>query len=126
MRMGSPGRSRRLCLARRASLCLEVTSLDPDRLCSLGLVSPMDAPGRIRTCDPRIRSPTLYPAELRGRDIRGTVWTTAPSYDRINAPSPGGQRGPPGDPPTRTGARGPGTPRCRQPAMSTPPPFPPP
>ena len=26
------------------------------------------APGRIRTCDPRIRSPTLYPAELRARD----------------------------------------------------------
>ncbi len=24
------------------------------------------APGRTRTCDPRIRSPTLYPAELRG------------------------------------------------------------
>ena len=26
----------------------------------------LDAPGRTRTCDPRIRSPTLYPAELRG------------------------------------------------------------
>src|SRR3954463_14860633 len=25
------------------------------------------APGRIRTCDQRIRSPTLYPAELRAR-----------------------------------------------------------
>jgi hypothetical protein len=24
------------------------------------------APGRIRTCDIRIRSPMLYPAELRG------------------------------------------------------------
>ena len=24
------------------------------------------APDRIRTCDPRIRSPMLYPAELRG------------------------------------------------------------
>jgi hypothetical protein len=27
----------------------------------------VDAPGRIRTCDPRIRNPTLYPAELRRR-----------------------------------------------------------
>jgi hypothetical protein len=26
------------------------------------------APGRIRTCDQRIRSPTLYPAELRAPD----------------------------------------------------------
>jgi hypothetical protein len=26
------------------------------------------APGRIRTCDLRIRSPALYPAELRARD----------------------------------------------------------
>src|SRR5919108_3180177 len=25
------------------------------------------APGRSRTCDPRIRSPTLYPAELQAR-----------------------------------------------------------
>src|SRR5690606_15226701 len=25
------------------------------------------APGRIRTCDPRIRNPVLYPAELRAR-----------------------------------------------------------
>ena len=32
------------------------------------------APGRIRTCDPRIRSPMLYPAELRGRaDIFSNV-----------------------------------------------------
>jgi hypothetical protein len=27
------------------------------------------APGRIRTCDPRIRSPTLYPAELRAQSV---------------------------------------------------------
>ncbi len=27
-------------------------------------------PGRTRTCDPRIRSPTLYPAELRARSRR--------------------------------------------------------
>jgi hypothetical protein len=27
-----------------------------------------DAPGWIRTSDPRIRSPMLYPAELRGPD----------------------------------------------------------
>ncbi len=30
----------------------------------------MSASGRIRTCDPRIRSPALYPAELRTREIR--------------------------------------------------------
>ena len=27
------------------------------------------APGRIRTCDLRIRSPALYPAELRARSL---------------------------------------------------------
>ena len=27
----------------------------------------MDTPGRTRTCDPRLRRPSLYPAELRGR-----------------------------------------------------------
>ena len=27
----------------------------------------VEAPGRTRTCDPRIRNPTLYPAELRRR-----------------------------------------------------------
>jgi hypothetical protein len=32
-----------------------------------------NAPGRIRTCDPRIRSPTLYPAELRGRGHGATI-----------------------------------------------------
>src|SRR5665811_2462249 len=30
----------------------------------------ISAPGRIRTCDPRIRSPMLYPAELRGQCLR--------------------------------------------------------
>ena len=29
----------------------------------------LSAPGRTRTCDHRIRSPTLYPAELRGRGV---------------------------------------------------------
>jgi hypothetical protein len=39
-------------------------------------VPDLSAPGRIRTCDPRIRSPLLYPAELQAhiptsrRDIR--------------------------------------------------------
>jgi hypothetical protein len=28
------------------------------------------APGRIRTCDPRIRSPLLCPAELRARETK--------------------------------------------------------
>jgi NAD-dependent dihydropyrimidine dehydrogenase PreA subunit len=34
------------------------------------------APDRIRTCDPRIRRPLLYPAELRGRGIGITVGRT--------------------------------------------------
>jgi ribosomal protein S18 acetylase RimI-like enzyme len=37
----------------------------------LGGLSP-SAPGRTRTCDPRIRSPTLYPAELRGHGAAGS------------------------------------------------------
>src|SRR5204863_2309609 len=37
------------------------------------------APGRIRTCDPRLRRPSLYPTELRarGRRIFGTVCADA-------------------------------------------------
>ena len=31
------------------------------------------APGRIRTCDLRIRSPALYPAELRARNWRTRI-----------------------------------------------------
>jgi len=38
--------------------CLETSHLRARQCC---------APGRIRTCDQRIRSPTLYPAELRAR-----------------------------------------------------------
>jgi hypothetical protein len=30
------------------------------------------APGRIRTCDPRLRRPSLYPAELRGPRLRNS------------------------------------------------------
>ena len=33
----------------------------------LRLVHIANAPGRIRTCDLRIRNPLLYPAELRGQ-----------------------------------------------------------
>ena len=35
------------------------------------------APGRIRTCDRRIRSPMLYPAELRRPRVHGTGWAGA-------------------------------------------------
>ena len=35
--------------------------------CGKLLVAFSDAPGAIRTHDPRIRNPMLYPAELRGR-----------------------------------------------------------
>jgi glycine/D-amino acid oxidase-like deaminating enzyme len=46
-------------------------------LCRLDGVPPagmsptlVDAPGRTRTCDPRLRRPPLYPAELPGRVTR--------------------------------------------------------
>ncbi len=31
-------------------------------------------PGRVRTCNLRLRRPTLYPIELRGRDSKGAIW----------------------------------------------------
>ena len=37
-------------------------------LCGQDLPDPHGAPGRIRTCDPRLRRPLLYPAELRALD----------------------------------------------------------
>ena len=40
----------------------------------------LGAPGRIRTCDRRIRSPVLYPAELRGRASHGTGYTEMGSH----------------------------------------------
>ena len=33
------------------------------------LISPNGAPDRIRTCDPRLRRPLLYPAELRALHV---------------------------------------------------------
>ena len=33
-------------------------------------ISFFGAPGRIRTCDLRLRRPVLYPAELRARSVR--------------------------------------------------------
>ena len=33
-------------------------------------------PGRIRTCDPRLRRPMLYPAELRARALESTTYGT--------------------------------------------------
>ena len=35
------------------------------------------APGRARTCDPRLRRPVLYPAELRAR-MAVNYYTTTP------------------------------------------------
>ena len=40
-----------------------------------------EAPGRTRTCDPRIRNPTLYPAELRRRGVSNSiVWRSSPRH----------------------------------------------
>jgi hypothetical protein len=33
------------------------------------------APGRIRTCDPRLRRPLLYPTELRAPRLDETIWS---------------------------------------------------
>jgi hypothetical protein len=59
-----------------ARLC-ELTHIRRARFSAVALIDPagvdpldcspfVDTPGRIRTCDLRIRSPLLYPAELRG------------------------------------------------------------
>ena len=50
------------------------------------------APGRIRTCDPRIRSPTLYPAELRGR-MPDLGWEVSHSLAMIARPCRPGRSG---------------------------------
>ena len=44
-------------------------------------------PGRIRTCDPRLRRPMLYPAELRARALESTTYG-----DRDAPPGRSGQR----------------------------------
>src|SRR5215210_1352059 len=49
-----------------------------------------NAPGRIRTCDLRIRSPPLYPAELQGPVSRRTV-----ADGRKPPPAGGAERRPP-------------------------------
>jgi hypothetical protein len=38
----------------------------------------LDARGRTRTCDPRLRRPSLYPAELRGREVPRVSVAIAP------------------------------------------------
>ncbi len=63
---------------------------------------PASAPGTIRTCDRRIRSPLLCPAELRGpgRSVRRRSWCSRrgarterpqqpPSWVRLNSPARG-------------------------------------
>ncbi len=49
------------------------------------------APGRIRTCDPRIRSPLLCPAELRARGVKclqkGTIRRTDPRMQMLSVSS---------------------------------------
>ena len=42
-------------------------------LCSLAEPPSINDPGRIRTCDLRIRNPLLYPTELRGRHGAGCL-----------------------------------------------------
>ena len=37
------------------------------------------APGRIRTCDPRLRRPMLYPTELRARALFSRSYKDRPS-----------------------------------------------
>ncbi len=51
-----------------ASPVATVASVDHDDACD---DAEDGAPGRTRTCDPRIRNPMLYPAELRARRALG-------------------------------------------------------
>src|SRR5207302_8897537 len=62
-----------------------------------------DAPGTIRTCDPRIRSPMLYPAELRGRAAGGGPGSTSAGWrlHRATRGRPTPPAGHPGRLPTR-------------------------
>ena len=54
-------------------------------LCHTG-PSKSGAPGRTRTCDPRLRRPVLYPTELRARKVSLSV---APSYGLTSRTSVG-------------------------------------
>ena len=45
------------------------------------------APGRIRTCDPRIRNPVLYPAELRALGGRKLALVGAGRPERAEEPA---------------------------------------
>jgi hypothetical protein len=69
VRIPHPQTSQRRCQKQDTVLSVARTAHERARL--LGprelSLSNLSAPGRIRTCDLRIRSPLLYPAELRGR-----------------------------------------------------------
>jgi hypothetical protein len=42
----------------------------PPSVVTVGPSLEIDAPGRTRTCDPRLRRPMLYPAELQAHEDR--------------------------------------------------------
>ena len=46
------------------------------------------APGRTRTCDPRLRRPVLYPTELRARVVHVTRATRLSGRGGLDARSP--------------------------------------
>ncbi len=56
----------------------------PRRTWLTGLKKRFGDPGRIRTCDLRIRSPLLYPAELRDRSGRLQLTTLIGAGVQIN------------------------------------------
>ena len=45
------------------------------------------APGRTRTCDPRLRRPVLYPTELRAHGLQSTSPCGAPLLPSVAAPT---------------------------------------
>src|SRR6266571_1198819 len=74
---------------RRARYCRPQWS---GRNLTLRNVARFGAPGRTRTCDPRLRSPMFYPSELRALRSRRAVKTTllnGLSLDRIVSESAG-------------------------------------
>src|SRR4051794_10785613 len=79
----------------------------------------LSAPARIRTWDLRIRSPLLYPAELRGPRGRGSAFPHRPAGGAAGPtpPAPSARRG--RAPPVPPGG---GAPRQPAPAPPNPPP----
>ncbi len=74
---------------RRCCQCVLSIPLRAHRRSAFVLVK-CGAPGRIRTCDPRIRSPPLYPAELRAP---GPNPRSQPRSDAIHSSTSSAERG---------------------------------